>query len=737
MTLLTVCGLFLHADGFLVGKGTSASLYLLKSVARPPWLSLLSGLAPFKESAEVSHPMEVAALPSQSPLSVSLTPEMMDIVEGNLATGRYGTASEVVRAALRALNGMDAQDLRAADPPSSDLSFLEGGGEMGKRMRTYDWSASPLGPPTTWPQPLCTLVAVMLGSQQPMFVAWGPERIMLYNNGYALMCGQRHPAALGKSFADVWYDILDTIGPILDKAYAGVSTQMDDITYVMHRNGYPEETHFAFSYTPVRDENGQVMGMFCACTETTQQVLAQRTLAQTQERLSFALAASGIIGTWDWHIPTDIFYSDAQFATMFSVDPDKGKMGVPLAEYLAGIHPEDVSRIEAAIEHAIETGEKYTQQYRLLHKDGAISWVEAQGQCLYDEAGKPLRFPGAVVDITQAKQAEQAIRESEARFRNLADHAPVMIWVTDPAATCTYLSRSWYEFTGQTPETALGLGWLDAVHPDDRAWSGDVFLAANAKREAFQLEYRLRRRDGTYRWSIDAAAPRFSEDGVFLGYVGSVIDITDRKAAEQFQDLLLHELNHRVKNLFSVIGGLVAMSARSAHDPQELARTLEGQISAMARANDLILPDQGSSDQGLRGTTLSDLLQAVLSPYLEGPGATASINLDGPTVPIGESAVTSLALVFHESATNAAKYGSLSALAGHVRITWTVRNGNLELRWEERGGPAIVELPNRRGFGSRLVERSIKGQFHGSIEYQWLRKGLVMQMTIPMEHLAR
>ncbi|WP_243369395.1 PAS domain-containing protein [Microvirga solisilvae] len=621
------------------------------------------------------------------------------------------------------------------------MSFLQGGGEMGERMRAYDWSTSPLGCPETWPQPLRTLVALMLGSQQPMFVAWGPERVMLYNNGYAPMCGQRHPAALGKSFADVWYDILDTIGPILDRAYAGEPIQMDDITYVMHRNGYPEETHFAFSYTPVRDESGQVAGMFCACTETTQQVLAQRALVRTQERLSHALSASGMIGTWDWHIPTDTFYSDARFAVMFSVDPDKAEAGAHLADYLAGIHPEDVGRIEKAIDHAIATGEKYTQQYRLLHKDGTIRWVEAQGQCLYDETGKPLRFPGAAVDITKAKQADLAIRESEARFRNLADNAPVMIWVTEPDGTCTYLSRSWYEFTGQVPEKALGFGWLDAVHPEDREWSGDVFLKANAKREAFQLEYRLRRHDGTYRWSIDAAAPRFSEDGAFLGYVGSVIDITHRKAAEQFQSLLLHELNHRVKNLFSVTGSLVAMSARSAKDPQELARTLEGQISAMARANDLILPDRGEdteqgNNQELRGTTLSDLLQAVLRPYLERLEA-SPIFLEGPTVPIGESAVTSLALVFYESAANAMKYGALSNSSGQVRISWAIRNDNLDLRWEEKGGPTIAEPPTRRGFGSRLVERSIKNQFYGTIEYQWLREGLVMQMTVPMEHLVR
>ena len=118
-------------------------------------------------------------------------------------------------------------------------------------------------------------------------------------------------------------------------------------------------------------------------------------------------------------------------------------------------------------------------------------------------------------------------------FRDMADHAPVMMWVTDPRARCTYLNARWYEFTGQNEATGLGFGWLDAVHPDDRDVAGRVFMEASSKREPFQLDYRLRRADGEYRWAIDAAAPRFGRNREFLGYVGSVIDITERKLAEE------------------------------------------------------------------------------------------------------------------------------------------------------------------------------------------------------------
>lgn len=136
-------------------------------------------------------------------------------------------------------------------------------------------------------------------------------------------------------------------------------------------------------------------------------------------------------------------------------------------------------------------------------------------------------------DVTERRRPEDARRESEARFRSMADHAPVMVWVTEPDATCTYLSQSWYDFTGQTPETALGFGWLEATHPDDRQAAHNIFVRANEKREAFRLEYRLRRKDGSYAWAIDSAKPRFGEDGEFLGYIGSVIDITDRKQTEE------------------------------------------------------------------------------------------------------------------------------------------------------------------------------------------------------------
>jgi PAS domain-containing protein len=177
--------------------------------------------------------------------------------------------------------------------PLPATAFLSGGGQMGARMRAHDWSASPLGAPETWPQALRSSASLMLGSKFPMFVAWGPELGFLYNDAYAEILGDKHPAALGRRFRDIWSEIWPDIAPLVEKAMAGEATWAENLPLTMNRHGYDERTWFTFSYSPVRDDTGAVRGMFCACTETTAKVMAEEALRASEARASGVLEGMG------------------------------------------------------------------------------------------------------------------------------------------------------------------------------------------------------------------------------------------------------------------------------------------------------------------------------------------------------------------------------------------------------------------------------------------------------------
>ncbi|MDQ3143458.1 MAG: signal transduction histidine kinase, partial [Pseudomonadota bacterium] len=214
-------------------------------------------------------------------------------------------------------------------------------------------------------------------------------------------------------------------------------------------------------------------------------------------------------------------------------------------------------------------------------------------------------------------------------------------------------------------------------------------------------------------------------------------DISHRRKAEEQQSLVLRELDHRVKNLFAVVGGVVTLSARSATTPQEMVGIIQGRLGALASAHVLIRTTKSGSETKQK-STLEALARAILSPYAEGEvdGCAARVAFEGPELAIGGDAVTSLALVLHELATNAAKYGALSTPVGQVHICWTVDDSKLRLTWTERGGPAVRGTPDREGFGSLLARRSVNGQLGGELTLDWNPKGLTVHLSALAERLA-
>jgi len=288
-------------------------------------------------------------------------------------------------------------------------------------------------------------------------------------------------------------------------------------------------------------------------------------LGEEERRLDLAAQAGGM-GMWRWDVANDQVWMNEKGRSLFGFAPqDK-----PNAErFRSRIHSEDREAVRAVAAKALPVGADYKTEYRVVLPDGAIRWLHSRGRVELGADGKPCRVHGVSFDVTERKLSEQALLESEMRFRTVADAAPVLIWMAGPDKLCTFFNKGWLDFTGRKLEQELGNGWAEGVHREDFDRCLNIYKNSFDARQPFTMEYRLRRNDGEYRWVLDSGTPRFSDDGAFLGYIGSCIDIAERKQAE---------LNHQRQNMELARVGRVALMGELA---ASLAHEVNNPIGAM------------------------------------------------------------------------------------------------------------------------------------------------------------
>jgi PAS domain S-box-containing protein len=316
-------------------------------------------------------------------------------------------------------------------------------------------------------------------------------------------------------------------------------------------------------------------------------------------------------------------------------------------------------------------------------------------------------------DITERKRAERALDESESRLKTLVQGVPQLVWRAVDGGQWTWASPQWTSFTGQEEEDSHGYGWLDPVHPDDRARVREIWASA-IERGEFHADYRLcHAEEGRYRWFQTRATPVRNRQGEIVEWLGTSTDIDDLRRLQDRQQILLAELQHRVRNILAITRSMVSRSNDGERSTEEYVHHLLGRIGALARTQVLLTRAVGQP---------VDLENLIRDELVSQVASEEQFSLQGDDVALSPKAAEVLTLAIHELVTNAIKYGALTRAGGHIRIGWIVEERGshnwLVLDWKETGVAIVDAAPRRRGFGAELISRRIPYELkgHGSVE---------------------
>jgi len=626
---------------------------------------------------------------------------------------------------------------------------------MGERIRAHDWAATPLGPPQNWPGSLRVALALCLQSSFPTAIYWGPDLVLLYNDAWSTIPGPRHPAALGRPARDVWADIWDVVEPQFTSVWnsrTGFST-IDEFL-PMQRHGRPEETYWDYSFTPIIDEQGRVCGVFNQGREVTGRVLQSRRdrflselddalrggadvaqvldqglklIGRTMnvERAGLAEIDAGamvVLRCWTngladitGRYPLNLFGGQVTDRLASGGLVRLNDLDDPLLDTPATRAAYRAIGVGAGLAAPLVRGDGF-EAALFVHAAAPRFWTDQEAELIQLAVRRMWR------DIARVR-AEAALRDSEERHRLIFEQANDIMFTADLDQVITAANPAAGAALGIPPADLVGRKIADFLSPGEfertSAMLRRKLSAGGTTRYDVELAGPAGRR---MRWQVSSTLT-LGTDGQPLGLHAVARDVTEERAFEDRQKLLINELNHRVKNTLALVQALALQSFKAGRDPEIAAADFQSRLAALAAAHDLLTRDQWE------GATLAELVDGATRPLARGAGR---VDAAGPPVEVTPKAAVSIVMALHELSTNATKYGALSTADGQVEIRWSRTDDRLRLVWREQGGPPVAP-PTSRGFGIRMIERALASDLAGHVEICFDPAGLVCRIDAPAD----
>lgn len=405
-------------------------------------------------------------------------------------------------------------------------------------------------------------------------------------------------------------------------------------------------------------------------------------------------------------------------------------------QWLQRVHPDDRGQAERTLFAALAgTGDSYDSEYRIIRPaDGDVRWIHARADIERDASGKAVRLVGAHLDVTEQKRAQEVLRESEERLRMALEAGLMGTWRFDLRTGRQQWSEQQFRLFGLEPagEPPTRELFMSLVLPEDHGlveFGPEDLLPGRGLLDA---EFRIRRPDGEIRWLVSHTLVRRNAANEPLEMIGLNWDITGRKQAEQHQQLLLFELQHRVRNTLSVIRSIIRRTAETSSDKDDMLMHLDGRVDAFARVQAAVTRDPA------KGLDLAMLVADELrvAGASEGP----RLSIAGVTVWLAPRAAETIGLAIHELTTNAIKYGALASHQGRLAITWAIeRDGaepTLQLVWTERQVEGVITAPAHRGFGTEILTRTLPYELQATTDMQFRPDGLSCRIAVPLAQLV-